>query len=328
MANFIKDVQISWSAVTGAVAYVVEQQTAQPGSSDFTTIATVDSPSLSYTYAGRQQDELSLFRVTAVSNKTTLTVCPASNAVQMVGFPQYSGAYVGEGDTPDGQPFVHPVDVPYVTKEEFILHPSAAALGLTASSTEYTNGTLDMLILSASASVNRYCKRYFQRQTIDEKYPNITISVTNPRLCVIPLKNGPVHRVNSVSIQVLKWFIPFSLEYLQTFYDQAYYKIVPMLTANGTGTPIPSVLLEQSQLGIVWTNYTCGYDVIPSDIKFATCLIAAKMYGQSKFNPLGLTSMSTQTFSQSFGAQTSDSDLDPMAMNMLKKYKRVNFAIS
>jgi hypothetical protein len=182
---------------------------------------------------------------------------------------------------------------------------------------------IDLLLLQASAEVNRYTHRYFQKQTIDETFPNVTIQVSNPRLTVIPLKNPPVQRINTVTIQVLKFFIPFSLEYLiQPFHEQHYYQIVPMLSTSGavSASPIPSVILEQSQLGIVWTNYTCGYDVIPEDIKLATVLIATKFYGL-KFNPLGLTSFRTQTVSQTFAAHGATNPIDSQVMAILDKYR-------
>jgi hypothetical protein len=186
---------------------------------------------------------------------------------------------------------------------------------------------LDNILLQASSAVNRYTRRFFQKQTIDETFPNVTIQVSNPRFTVIPLKYPPVSKINSVTIQVLKWFIPFNLEYLiQPFYEQHYYQIVPLLSTAGqgaplgTGTPIPSVILEQSQLGIVWTNYTCGYDVIPEDIKYATALVAGKMLGM-KFNPLGLRSFATQTTTQQWSEAGQANYIDSEVMNILNKYR-------
>ena len=88
----------------------------------------------------------------------------------------------------------------------------------------------------------------------------------------------------------------------------------------GTATPIPSVLLEQQQLGIIWTNYTCGYDVIPEDIKYAVALVASKMYGM-KFNPLGLKSFSTQTVTQQWSEAGEGNYIDSEVMQILNKYK-------
>lgn len=163
-------------------------------------------------------------------------------------------------NTPTGAAMQVSVDNPYITKSQFILNPIAKGLGITASSTEYTDGTLDAIILEASSMVNRYCRRHFDRQTIDEIYPNITIQVTNPQLTTVPLDEGPINQINTIYIQVLQWFIEFSLSYLQTIPEAHYYQIVPLLSSDGsTGIPIPSVLLQQSNLGKIWTNYDYGY---------------------------------------------------------------------
>ncbi len=323
--------QISWAAVTGAIKYEIYQKSIQPIDQDFTFIAAIDAPTTNYVVTGLSVDALDVFKVLAYKTYNAQgdgVLVDDPNNTQLVNFPNLSGAvYTTNSSTPDGQPAVVPVDVSYLTKDEFLLEPIAVGLGLSTSSAEYSNGMLDRLLLRASSHVNRYCGRYFQKQTIDETFPNVTIQVSNPRLTNIPLKYPPVRQINEVTIQVLTYFIPFSLQYLiQPFYEQHYYNIVPLLSTAGqgapmgTGTPIPSVILEQSQLGIVWTNYTCGYDIIPEDIKYATALVAAKMYGM-KFNPLGLTQFKTQTTMQTFTKAKGDNPIDSEAMKILDKYK-------
>ena len=327
MPELLRDIQVSWNPVSGAAKYKVFRKKIATNATDFVLAATVTAPTTSYTFVGQPEDERDLFRIEA-TEATGTTLVDATNAVQDIFFPdRSSGIYTTNLSTPDGQPATVPTDVPYMSKDEFLQYPIALGLGITVASPEYTSGMLDKLLLQASSRVNRHCKRYFQKQTIDETFPNVTIQVSNPRLNVIPLKNGPVTQINSVTIQVLKFFIPFSLEYLiQPFYEQRYYQIVPMLSTAGsgspmgTGTPIPSVILEQSQLGIVWTNYTCGYDIIPEDIKFAVTLIVGKMLG-FKHNPLGLSQFSTQTTSQTWTAAGVDNVLDSEAMSILDKYK-------
>jgi hypothetical protein len=327
MPGLLRNIQITWTAVTGAVNYKVFRKKITEHATDFVLATTVAAPLVTYTFLGLEEDERDLFRVEAVDISGT-TLVNATNAVQDISFPDRSaGIYTTNSSTPDGQPATIPVDVPYMTKDEFIKQPIARGLGIVATSPEYIDGTLDTLLLQASSHVNRYTRRYFQKQTIDETFPNVTIQVSNPRLTIIPLKNPPVSQINSVTIQVLRWFIPFSLEYLiQPFYEQHYYQIVPMLSTAGqgapmgTGTPIPSVILEQSQLGIVWTNYTCGYDVIPEDIKEAVGIIAGKMFGM-KHNPLGLSSFKTQTVSQTWEPSGATNYLDSEVMAILNKYR-------
>jgi hypothetical protein len=322
-----RNIQISWNAISGAYKYKVYRKKIQPAASAYNFVADVLSPLVSYTFFGSDEDERDAYQVKATDASDVLSNDP--NAVQDIFFPdRASGIYTTNNSTPDGQPMTVPVDVAYMTKEEFIRQPIAKGLGITANHPDYLDGSLDEYLLQASSHVNRYCRRHFQKQTIDETYPNVTIQVSNPRLCVIPLKEKPFTQINSVTIQVLKFFIPFSLEYLiPCFQEQGYYQIVPMLSTAGqgsplgTGTPIPSVILESSQLGIVWTNYTCGYDVIPQDIKYATALIVGKMIGLGKYNPLGLASFKTQTTLQTFAKGRSSNPIDDEASKILDKYK-------
>lgn len=322
-----RNIQITWNAVPSTTNYKIYRKKVQPIASNYTFIANVAAPTLNYTFTGSAVDELDTYRIEAVDASDV--VVNDANAVQDVFFPsKLGGIYETNLSTPDGQPANNPVDISYLTKEEFIMSPIALGLGITQSSTEYQNGSLDRTLLQASSHINRYCRRYFQKQTIDETYPNLTIQVSNPRLTIIPLRNSPVQRINSVTVQVLKWFIPFDLEYLiQPFYEQHYYQIVPLLSTAGqgsplgTGTAIPSVILEQSQLGIVWTNYTCGYDIIPEDIKYAVSLIAGKMIGLGKYNPLGLSSFSTQSTTQSFSTKKDNNPIDTEVASILDKYK-------
>jgi len=326
MPNITRDVQITWTAVPGTVNYIVFRKTIVPTASDFNFVTNVSAPITSYTFVGSDEDERDVYQVKAVDANNVLI--DDANAIQTISFPNASsGIWTTDTITPDGQPMNVPVDVPYLTKDEFLLEPIAKGLGYSTSHLDYLDGSLDKILLRASAVVNRYCNRYFQKMTIDETFPNVTIQVQNPKLCVIPLNNGPVRRVNSITIQVLKWFIPFSREYLIPFYQQNYYQIVPMLSTSGqgapmgTGTPIPSVILEQSQLGIIWTNYTCGYDIIPEDIKYATALVAGKMLGLGRHNPLGLAQFNTQTTRQIFSKTATENPIDDEVEKILRPYK-------
>lgn len=168
-------------------------------------------------------------------------------------------------NTPTGQPKMVAVDNPYLEKEEFVNSYAAKGLGITKDSPQYDSGELESVLLQASAVVNRFCNRWFDTQTIDETKTYFTVRPYNPQLVTVKLANRPYAQINSIYIQVLKWFIAVQTtganSYLQDFYDLGYYKIVPMLSnaGNGLGSPIPSEIIDRVPLGVLWTNYTFGY---------------------------------------------------------------------
>ncbi len=220
-------------------------------------------------------------------------------------------------------------------------------------------------------------------KTIDETKTSFTVRPYNPQLVTVVLANRPYSVINSIYIQVLKWFVPVQTtganSYLQDFYELGYYKIVPMLSnaGNGLGSPIPSEIIDRVPLGVLWTNYTFGYgqpitgqvldqvpttdgyqapvsnrlwapsqpttiydggvavdsthytidypnglvtfdashlptgvvtadfitnESVPFEIKQATALVAGWLIGQSTENPLGVESLSVQTYSITFGS--------------------------
>jgi hypothetical protein len=180
-------------------------------------------------------------------------------------------------------------DMPYLTKQEFLSYSSG--LKLTTSSPEYTSGELDSVLQIGSEQVNRYCHRHFNRQTIDEVYQGIRIGQDAPKLLTIPLNESPVQNVNRIDIQVLKWFINISLDYLQIFPEAGFIQITPFLGAQYlSGVPLPSAVLLEGLLGKIWVNYTAGYDVLPESIKRATAILATKIIGL-KENPISAKSI-------------------------------------
>jgi hypothetical protein len=167
-------------------------------------------------------------------------------------------------NTPTGAKMKVAVDNPYMTKDEFVQSFEATGLGISANSPQYVSGELDKKLLYASAWVNRYCRRWFDTQTIDQQDTGFSVRPYNPRLVTVILKNSPYSVINSIYIQVLQWFIEVQSgpdSYLQNFYDKGFYKIVPLLSSAGTGlgTPIPAAILDRVALGVLWTNYTFGY---------------------------------------------------------------------
>jgi hypothetical protein len=176
-----------------------------------------------------------------------------------------SGFFTTPTNTPTGQRKKIAVDNPYLSKDDYINSVEALGLGINASSPIYASGELDKILLRASAWINRYCNRYFDTQTIDETKTQFVVRPYNPQLVTVVMNNRPYQSINSVWIQVLKWFIQVDVtspgNYLQDFPDYGYYKIVPILSSAGTGvgSPIPAAILDRVPLGVLWTNYTFGF---------------------------------------------------------------------
>ncbi len=170
--------------------------------------------------------------------------------------------------TPTGVAKRSEIDNPYITKEEFVQSVEAIGAGISADSSDgiYNSGTLDRILLQASARVNRYCSCWFDTQTIDEYQTGFTVRPFNPRLVNVKTRNYPIQNVHSIYIQVLQWFIevqttPLENSYLQIQPDWGTFKIVPMLSTagSGTGSPIPAAIVDKMPLGVLWYTYTFGY---------------------------------------------------------------------
>lgn len=178
---------------------------------------------------------------------------------------QLESGFINVGNnTPTGAPMMIAVDNPYLSKDEFVNSFEGAGLGITVDSPQYSSGELDRKILQASSWINRQCRRWFDTQTIDEQKTGFTVRPYNPQLVTVILDNSPYANINSIFIQVLKWFIPVLIGpegYLQDFYAQGFYKIVPLLSTAGTGlgSPLPAAIVDRIPLGVLWTNYTFGY---------------------------------------------------------------------
>jgi len=233
-------------------------------------------------------------------------------------YPEGTSTYTPTTITPTGKPMMIARDTPYLTKSEYIKYPNG--LKLTTSSPIYTNGMLSTILSMASEETNRYSRRHFNVQTIDEVYDGIRIGQDAPKLVTVPLNEGPIQVVNSIWIQVLKWFINFSLDYLQVFPEKQFIQLVPFLGGNyTTAVPIPSAVLIEGLLGKVWVNYTFGYDVIPNAVKMATSIFATKIIGLQE-NPVGAQAV---RFGRNFQLAW-DNDHDPLiqqAYRLLDPYR-------
>jgi hypothetical protein len=294
-------ITISWTSVTdvSCIGYNISLVQGSPPNSTKTLLAFVNgvtSDSYNYTAVEGTQYQFEV-RATDGTNES---------APLEIFYPDGTSTYTPTLITPTGKPMMIVRDSVYMTKDEFIKYPNG--LKLTTSSTLYTDGTLDTMLSIASEEVNRYTRRHFDVQTIDEVYDGIRIGQDAPRLVTVPLNEGPIQVVNSIWIQVLKWFIPFSLSYLQVFPQKQIIQIVPFLGANyTTAVPIPSAVLMEGLLGKVWVNYTFGYDVIPNAIKMATNLFATKLIGLQE-NPVGAKDV---RFGRNFQLSW-DNDHDPI----------------
>jgi len=230
---------------------------------------------------------------------------------------QTQAAYTPTLITPTGNPMQNAVDNQYLSKDDFLNYPNG--LKLSTSSPLYTSGVLDTILQMASGEVNRYTRRHFNTQTIDEVHHGIRIGQDMPKLVTIPLNEGPIPGGNRVDIQVPKWFVNFSLSYLQVFPDQGFIQIVPFLGGGFSGVPLPSAMLVEGLLGKVWVNYTFGYDVLPGEVKLATSLFATKMIGLQE-NPVSAQAVK---FGRNFSLQW-DRNNDPLiqqAQRLLEPYR-------
>lgn len=176
-----------------------------------------------------------------------------------------SGHIETGNNTPTGSKKIIAVDNPYITTDDFCASYTALGLGIALTDPLVTSGELQNLILQASASVNRRTNMYHDTQTIDETQTGFSVRPYNPRLVSVVFNNRPYAKVNSMYIQVLKWFIQIDTStannYLQDFYEDGYCRIVPMLSSAGTGTgsAIPAQIVDKIDLGVLWINYTFGY---------------------------------------------------------------------
>jgi len=233
-------------------------------------------------------------------------------------YPTGTTAFTPTLITPTGLPMQIARDIPYITKDDYITYPNG--LKLTSSSTLYTSGALDITLSAAAGMVNRYCRRHFNVQTKDEIFHGVRIGQDEPKLITVPLDEGPIQNINRVDVQVLRWFIPFALDYLQVFPEQGFIQLVPFLGGNyASGIPLPSAALLSGLLGKIWVNYTFGFDVIPDEVKFANALFATYLIGLQE-NPVGAKSV---RFGRNFSLEW-DKDTNPIiaqAQEMLKPYR-------
>lgn len=242
---------------------------------------------------------------------------------------------INTGDnTPTGAPMQVAVDNPYICKEEFINTYEAAGLGLSSSDPKYNSGELDRVLLRASGWINRHCRRWFDAQTIDEQKTGFQVRPYNPQLVTVVLNNRPYSKINSIYIQVLKWFISVDVSsqtgYLQDFYDKGYYKIVPMLSSAGTGvgSPIPAAILDRVPLGVLWTNYTFGYGT-PLTSQTLSVIGATKQYQAPLGNRLWAPSQTFNVYDSGIKVDTTNYTVDyPNGMVTFNSGYTVNGAIT
>jgi hypothetical protein len=185
--------------------------------------------------------------------------------MQGIATPLKSGNIQTGNNTPLGTPKMYAVDNPYITVDDFCNSYTAQGLGISITDPLVVSGELQNIILEASAAINRLANMYFDTQTIDETKTGFKVRPYNPELVSVVFDNRPYSVVNSMFIQVLKWFIPIIVNqpgsYLQDFYEAGFCRIVPMLSTSGTGSgsPLPAQIVDHVQLGILWVNYTFGY---------------------------------------------------------------------
>ncbi len=230
-----------------------------------------------------------------------------------------SGIWTAPNHTPTGAAFQYAQDVQYVDKSAFIKdYIVSHGLGITSNDIEYTDGTLDALLLEASANINRRTGRHWNVQTIDETFSRKTLGFSSERdYITIRLTELPINSINRIDFEVLGQFVPVALTYMQNSFPEAgFFQIIPMLTsAAGTVTPIP----RDTQIGNYWVNYTFGYTTIPDGIKKAVILEAVKLIGLQR-NVLGASSIKSNQKTLTWGETNK---IDDQIDQMLAQYKRL-----
>ena len=311
MTNITRPISVVWTASTDltTTGYNVYLCNGSPQANTKTLLSFVSGiATTSYLYNGIEGNQYQ-FEIRAWNGTT-------ESLPQYYFYPTGTSIYTPTDLTPDNYPMKVVRDSQYLSKDDYIKYPNG--LKLTTSSALYTNGVLDMILQMASEEVNRFTRRHFDVQTIDEVYDGIHIGADAPKLMTVPLNEGPIQNVGQITIQVLKWFIPFSLDYLQVFPDKGFYQMVPFLGAYGSGSPIPAALLSEGLLGKIWTRYTFGYDTLPMAVKMATSLFATNMIGMQE-NPVGANKVSIGHFSYSW-----DVDKNPLmekGYQLLRPYR-------
>jgi hypothetical protein len=306
-------VQISWSqpAITaGITGYNIYLVSGAPESATKTLLAFNSGVgNTTYNYSGEDGVQYQ-FEVRATDGTNE------SPAIEIF-YPTGTTLYTPTALTPTGNPMMTARDTQYLTAAEYVTY--ATGTGVTTTSALYTSGVLDVYLEAASEQVNRYCRRHFQTQTIDEIYQGVRIGLDSPKLVTIPLNEGPIQNVNRIDIQVLKWFITFDLSYLQVNPEGNFIQLTPFLGGGASGIPLPSAALVEGLLGKVWVNYTAGYNVIPNAVKLATSLYATKLIGMQE-NPVSAQAVK---FGRNFTLQW-DRDVDPIivqANRLLDPYR-------
>ncbi len=204
MANRL--IQLQWTAVTDSqvVGYNIYIVNGAPASTTKTLLAFVNGiTSSTYNYTGIEGVQYQ-FEVRATTNQNN---GDESAPIELF-YPDGKNLWTPTLITPTGQPQMIIRDNQYLSKEDFIKYPSG--LKLTSSSALYTSGQLDIMLQIASGMVNRYCRRHFDVQTIDEVYDNVPINQYEPKMITVQLNEMPIQNIIRIDIQVLKYFINFN----------------------------------------------------------------------------------------------------------------------
>jgi hypothetical protein len=317
-------ITLNWTATTdpAVVGYNVYLVSGAPALTTRSLIAYLPSNTTdSYDYTLPDETQQYQFEV----RSTTAQVSGTESDPLEIFYPDGRATYSPTLLTPDGKPMMIVRDAQYITSAEFFNYANGMKLNL--NSPIYTSGTLDIYLKAASAQVNRICRRHFDVQTIDEVYHNVRVGTDYPKLITIFLREKPIQNIVSLNIQVLKYFIPVALDYLQLDQTAGFYHIVPLLGAGASAVPLPSAVLIDGMLGKMWTRYTFGYDVMPEEVKIATSLIATKLITLGSQNPLSAQSVK---FGRNFSLQW-NTDTDPimnMVKDMLRPYLNYSFGRS
>jgi hypothetical protein len=178
------------------------------------------------------------------------------------------------------------------------MYPNLVKWGADSTYAPYLNNA----ILMACAQINRMCNRKFNRQTMDQIFPDTGLVLRQYRSFVVD--NVPIYQVDKAWLQVVNTFAEIDDTYFQVDEVSGLIKILPTFSTYVQTTLPMYALMPSTNL---WIRYTAGYLVdysdsntdneVPEPVKLATSLYVD--YYFSRFNLTGgVAEFKTQTYSQ------------------------------
>lgn len=182
---------------------------------------------------------------------------------------------------------------------------------------------LDNMIITSCGAVNSICNRYFNKQTIDEIFPNEGLFTNEYNEFV--LKNRPLIEVKKVWLQIVSTFAEVENTYLQVLTEESIVKILPTLSLTSS---VPFPFYRDKDASNVWIRYDSGFAVdysgqnttneVPFEVRLATASYVDYLFSMFDMQG-GISEFKTQTYSQK-NAKASEDPLLSSVKGLLKDY--------